>query len=251
MDFKLILVMKRKIIFTLFIFIGLFGCSSDNAILNSGDGTGGSLAIFILKGNYLYTVDNQTLNVFSLINDQQPVKVNDVAIGFDIETLFSFDDKLYIGSRNGMFIYSITNPENPSFLSEAQHFTACDPVVANATHAFVTLHSNTNCGSNINVLEVYDTSTPSDPILIHSRTLSFPKGLGLYDNYLIVCDDVIKIFSIQNPENPVLVHSLNKVCFDVIIKGNDLFAIGENGMYRYELNPNDITQTTFKSQIIF
>lgn len=243
--------MKKYFSYTILILLVLVGCTSDNSDFSKSDGTGGSLAIFVLKGNYLYTVDNQTLHVFSLINSQQPVKVNDVQIGFNIETLFSLDNKLYIGSRNGMYIYSIESPENPTYISEAQHFTACDPVVANATHAFVTLHSTATCGNNLNVLHVYDTSDPSNPNLIHTRNLVSPKGLGLYGNYLIVCDDVIKIFSITNPEIPELVHSIDQTCFDVIIKGNDLFAIGDNGMFRYELNPMEITQSEFKSKIVF
>lgn len=241
----------KNYFFTFFLAFLFINCSSDNSDFTKSDGTGGSLAIFVLKGNYLYTVDNQTLHVFSLINEQQPVKVNDIAIGFNIETLFSFEDKLYIGSQNGMYIYSIESPESPTYISEAQHFTACDPVVANATHAFVTLHSNTNCGNNLNVLHVYDTSNPFNPVLIHTRNLVEPKGLGLFGNYLLVCDDVIKIFSITNPENPELVHSIDENCFDLIIKGDDLYAIGNSGMYRYKLNASNITTTEFKSKITF
>ncbi len=240
--------------FNLLLIILFFtNCSQDNSAspeINS-DGTGGSLAIFALKGNYLYSVDNEKLNVFSLVNSAQPSKVNEINVGFNIETLFSNGEYLFIGSRNGMFIYSVENPENPIQLSVAQHFTACDPVVANATHSFVTLHSNTLCGNNINVLEVYNTEDKSNPILIHRRNLTYPKGLGLYNNYLIVCDDDIKIFDIQNPAEPVLVKSINKKCFDVIIKGNDLFAIGENGLFRYLLDNNTITNVILKSEINF
>ena len=122
--------MKKNIFIVLVLAFFINACSGDSETgANSGDGTGGSLAIFALKGNYLYTVDNEKLNVFSLINQEQPVKVNDIYVGFDIETLFSNDDYLYIGSRNGMFIYSITNPEAPVLLSNVQHLTACDPVI--------------------------------------------------------------------------------------------------------------------------
>jgi len=150
-----------------------------------------------------------------------------------------------------MFIYSIVNPENPVLLSNVQHLTPCDPIISNGTYSFVTLHSNTICGNNTNVLEVYDTSDGTNPILLHSRNLSFPKGLGLYDNYLFVCDDVIKIFDISTPENPVLVHSLNKLCYDVIIKNNDLFAIGYTGMTRYLLDENDITNVVLTSKLTY
>lgn len=243
--------MKKCTYILLLISLILISCDSDSDSASNTDGKGGSLAIFALKNNYLYTVDNNTLNVFSLINEQQPVKVNDISVGFNIETLFSFEDKLYIGSRNGMFIYDISEPENPTFLSNVQHFTACDPVISNGVHSFVTLHSNTICGNNINVLEVYDTSIPTNPVLIHSRNLTFPKGLGLYNNYLFICDDVIKVFDVSSPQEPILVNSIDKLCFDVIINDNDLYAIGQNGMYRYSLDENDITNIEFKSQLSF
>jgi hypothetical protein len=241
-----------KILLLLFI---LMGCSTDASKTSAPtgtDGKGGSLAIFALKGNYLYGVDYQQLNIFSLLNTAEPTKVNTINVGFNIETLFSYGEYLFIGSQNGMFIYSITNPENPTRLSSVQHFTACDPVVANSTHSFVTLHSVSNrCGNNLNVLQIYNTIDPTNPILVHSKNLTNPKGLGLYNNYLIVCDDVLKIFSIQNPSEPVLVKSLNKNCFDVIIKDNDLYAIGNTGLYRYLLNPADITDVVLKSEVTF
>lgn len=242
----------KKIIVSFLCFLLLFGCSSDNANPSGNtDGQGGSLAIFALKNNYLYAVDNATLNVFSLINEQQPVKVNAVSIGFEIETIFSMDSYLFIGSRSGMFIYSIADPEKPVKLSEVQHFTACDPVIANATHSFVTLNSNRFCGNNINVLEIYDTSNLSQPVLVHSRNLVAPKGIALYSNYLFVCDDVIKIFDISKAEAPVLVTNINKECFDLIIRGNQLFAIGNSGLFRYELNPNNILDLIFKSEVLY
>jgi hypothetical protein len=228
------------------------GCSDSDNAQNGDIGQGGSLAVFAIKGNYLYGVDQMKLNVFSLINSEKPVKVNEIPIGFNIETLFSYGDNLFIGSRNGMFIYSITNPENPTKLSSVQHFTACDPVIANSTHSYVTLNSNTTCGNNINVLQVYDTKDLTNPKLIHSRTLMQPKGISFYTaDYLLVCDDVIKIFNIQNPAEPVLVHAIDKNCFDLIVRDNTLFAIGNNGVYRYKMNPNNIKDIQLESETTF
>lgn len=242
--------MKKIISFLLLVFI--IGCSDSDSVQNSDIGQGGSLAVFAIKGNYLYGVDQMKLNVFSLIDSEKPVKVNEIPIGFDIETLFSYGDNLFIGSRNGMFIYSISNPENPTKLSSVQHFTACDPVIANSTHSYVTLNSNTTCGNNTNVLQVYDTKDLSNPKLIHSRTLTQPKGIGFYtSDYLLVCDDVIKIFNIQNPAEPILVHAIDKNCFDVIVRDNTLFAIGNGGVYRYELNPSNIKDIKVISEVKF
>jgi hypothetical protein len=242
----------KKIILLLSFFL-FFACSQDSTqnTSSSPDGQGGSLAIFALKGNYLYGVDNFDLNVFSLINPSKPVVVNKISVGFNIETLFSFENNLYIGSRNGMYIYSLENPENPTLLSSVFHFTSCDPVVANATNAFVSLHSNTNCGTNINVLQIYDTSSITNPVLIHSRNLISPKGMALYGNSLLVCDDVIKIFDISNPVEPILINNINKECFDLIIRNNDLYAIGTSGVTRYLLNPSNPTDITLQSAINF
>lgn len=238
----------KKISYTLlciFFVLVIISCSSDNSgsqdsgVPSQSDGKGGSLATFALKGNYLYTVDYQKLNVFSIQNKENPVKVNQKDVDFNIETLYSLDNYLFIGSRNGMFIYDITNPENPNLLSEARHFTACDPVVANQTHAFVTLHSNTNCGNNLNTLMVYDIADPRNPILIHQRNLSFPRGLALHENYLIVCDDELKIFDTTDPAEPILAKSFNTNFKDVVVYNDVLFAFGEKSVSQYKWTGND------------
>jgi len=243
----------KKITILSILAVIIFGCSGDESSseLNPGDGQGGSLATFVLKNNYLYAVDNEKINIFSLINTEFPVQVNNVFVGFRVETLFSQDNFLYVGSQTGMFIYSLENPTNPVLVSSAEHFTACDPVISNGPLTFVSLHSNTRCGNNINVVEIYDTTDINNPSLLTSLNLVAPKGMGLYGNYLFVCDGVIKIFDIHDPATPLMVHAINVDCHDVIIKGNDLFAIGDDGLYRYELHPDNVTNVTPKSNILF
>ena len=230
-----------------------FSCDLDSnaeASQNSAEiGQAGSLARFATYNDYLYTVDNATLNVFSLADQENPIKINDIQIGFNIETLFNYKQFLYIGSQNGMFIYSVQNPEEPQYISEVQHFTACDPVIANATHAFVTLHADIGCGTNINVLEIYDVNDVVNPVFISRRNLTKPIGIGLYGDYLIVCDDEVKIFDISDVENTLLVHSINRDAFDVIINNDILILIGENGLYQYSLNPTSIQNTEELSTI--
>ena len=233
----------KKLIILIALSILSYSCANHESSSISNDsapsGQGGSLATFTIKGDYLYVVDEFNLNVFSILKADEPVFVNKMAIGFDIETLFGYKDYLYVGSRSGMFIYSISNPEHPEKLSSVQHFTACDPVVANDSLAFVTLHSNAFCGNDVNVLEIYDISVTTEPVLISSRNLVSPKGLGLFGNYLIVCDDEIKIFDVSDAYNSKLVHSIDKKAFDVIIRGDLLIAIGESGLYQYQLKTTE------------
>ena len=244
--------MNKYIILVLALII--VGCSSNNdsssGDFNSNDtGKAGSLARFTTYNDYLYTVDNSNLNVFSIADRENPLKINELNIDFDIETLFNYKEYLYIGSQNGMYIYSVQNPETPEYLSDVQHFTACDPVIANATHAYVTLHANIGCGTIINVLEIYDVTNVVQPVLISSRNLTKPIGLGLYNDYLIVCDDEVKIFDVSDPQNSLLVHSINRNAFDVIVNNDTLILIGENGLYQYSLNPNSIQNTQELSTI--
>lgn len=248
--------MKKIALFILTIALTV-ACSQDgdNGALNesapNSDGQGGSLARFAMLNDYLYTVDEYGLNVYNIATPADPVFVNNIPIGFRIETLFNYKEYLYIGSQNGMFIYSVSNPEFPEYLADVQHFTSCDPVVANATTAFVTLWSDLGCGTTVNQLEIYDITDVVNPTLLSVRNLTFPKGMGLYGNYLFVCDDEIKVFDISDPENSVLVHNINKLAFDVIIQGDLLIAIGQNGIYQYQLNQNDVTDTSELSVINF
>lgn len=223
----------------------LISCDSDSNSTNDSSasnetGQGGSLARFTILNDYLYTVDNQFLNVFNIANTEQPVQVNTVEIGFNIETLFNYKQYLYMGSRNGMYIYGIQNPESPQYLADVQHFTACDPVVANDDYAFVTLHANIGCGTTINQLEIYDITDVVNPVLVSTRNLIQPIGLGLFNEYLFVCDDDVKIFDVSDPANSQLVHSINRDTFDVIIHNDLLILIGESGLYQYRLDENNI-----------
>ncbi len=230
-------------------------CSSDGSDTASpsseGSGKGGSMAVFTIKGNYLYTVDNQKLHVFQISNTTDPVKVNDVTIGRDIETIYSLDNLMFMGSRNGMFIYDVSNPENPKYLSDAQHFTACDPVVANKTHAFVTLHSNTTCGNNLNTLMVYDIADVTNPKLIHQRNLTYPRGLAIHENYLIICDDELKIFDVTQAAEPVLVKSVNYKFKDIVIYNDILYAFGEQKVTQFKWNAVDFLTLTPISDITY
>lgn len=244
----------RKIYTTIIIALVLLGCSSDSTSSNDANafsetGQGGSLARFALYVDYLYVVDDSNLNVFSITDRENPVQVNTVPIGFNIETLFNYKSYLYMGSRNGMYIYNIDNPETPTYMSDVQHFTACDPVVANETHAFVTLHTNIGCGVNINVLEIYDVTEITNPVLVSSRNLTRPIGIGLYGDYLFVCDDEVKVFDVSNPEESELVTSIDVNSFDVIINNGILVLIGENGLYQYSLDSSDITNINHLSTI--
>ena len=161
---------------------------------------------------------------------------------FFLFPLLSYQDFLFIGSSDAMFIYDITNAELPKLMSRSDHFRSCDPVVANATHAYVTLHTNSRCDGFVNELRTYNIEDVESPILLNTRDLKEPKGLGLYGtNYLLVCDDTVKIFDVSDPDDSKFVKEIDtKNAIDIIIRDDHAFIISEHSVEQYELDSEDI-----------
>lgn len=245
-----------KKIFIMVLFGLIISCSTEDASVPNGDakgeGSGGSLARFTLAGDYLYTVDNQSLRIFDISNRDKPEFVNEKYIGFDIETLYGLGENLFVGSRLGMFIYDISDPEFPLQLAAVEHVRSCDPVISDGDYAYVTLHSNSGCAGNVNQLEIYNVENPMAPDLLNTITMDRPIGLGLYGDHLLVTDEgVVRIFDVTNPSIPDLVGGIPVDGFDVIIKENRLYVIGSDGLYQYSLNSENISEYEKLSTFVF
>jgi hypothetical protein len=202
---------------------------------DGGSSVGGSLARFTIYGDYLYSVDFQSINVFDISDPKNPQLVTKRQLGDDIETIFAFDNTLYIGTMSGMFIVDITDPKEPSTLSRYEHIIACDPVVTDGSYSYVTLRSAANCGFNIvNELQVIDTKDKTSPVRINTIQMRNPQGLGIKGDILYVCDDGdIVIFDISDRENPTQIDMLETDAFDVIPLPDRLIAIGNNTLAQY------------------
>jgi len=228
----------------------LFGCSkSDNNAGtgnnggNNSSGQGGSLARFTIAGRYLYVVDDEKLYTYSLGNSAHPQLKSTVNIGFSIETIYPYGDKLFIGSQNAMYIYSIADPELPASLGTATHVRSCDPVVANDSLAYVTVRSGSNCGGNINALLVYDIRNVLQPKQLNTVPLTSPWGLGMKGNRLYVCNGTsgLNVYDITNADKPRQIKQItDETFFDVIITpDNMLIAMIQGGTALYQLKAND------------
>jgi hypothetical protein len=71
-----------------------------------------------------------------------------------------------------------------------------------------------------------------------------PKGLGIDEEMLFLCDDGLKIFNITTPEKSYLnsiKHIKGMEGYDLIAWGNVLMMIAEDGLYQYDYsNVDDI-----------
>lgn len=217
------------------------------------NGQGGSLARFAIVGNYLYAVDQESLSVFNISNAGSPSLVKTIKVGFEIETIFPFKDKLFIGSTSMVHIFSIDNPESPSKLSEAispEVLRRCDPVVAKDNVAYATLRTSGPCGGIQSVLAVYDITNVLKPVQKQALPVGEPYGLGYKDSVLYVCDKQIGmiVYDITSPYAPQQVKQYkdSEWYIDVIPYGDVLICWTSTGVILYDItNPkNPVMLTT-------
>lgn len=212
--------------------------SFDNA---SSTGQGGSLARFTIAGDHLYVVDDMKLHAYSLADGSNPVLKSSQVLGENIETIYSFKDKLFIGSQSAMYIYSISDASQPRKLGEASHVRACDPVIANDDVAYVTVRSGSSCGGTFSALIVYDIKNILQPQEVRNISMQSPWGLGMKGDRLYVCNGAagMEIYDITKQYNPSYVKTIRDATFyDVIVYDNLLICMVDGGTLLYEIQPN-------------
>jgi len=211
-------------------------------------GTGGSMARFTLANEHLYAVDASVLRVFDVKTASEPQFVKPIDLGWGIETIFPFQEKLFIGSNIGMHIYDASTPASPTRMSVYEHAVACDPVVVNEDFAFVTLRSGNFCVNNINQLQVIDIKDPYNPTLKKAYPMLNPHGLGLSGNNLYVAEGIhgLKSFNVSDvmtiDQNQMeFIESMKSV--DLIPGPKSLIVIGPEGVCQYDYsNPSKLVK---------
>lgn len=221
------------------------GIMMDMALASSESaGQGGSLARFKIVNEYLYAVDSHNINIFNIGDLKAPVELEDVQAGFDIETIFNRGDKLFLGSMRGMYIYDISSPAIPKFVSEFQHGTACDPVVVDDKYAYITLRAGNFCGALESSLQIVDISDLYNLELVKSYSMDNPYGLGIKGNLLFICDGSsgLKVYDKTQIESLKLLNTFKNIyAFDVIPLENQLLLIGDDTLFQYKYFNNSIT----------
>jgi hypothetical protein len=213
-------------------------------------GLGGSMSQFTIMGDYLYTIDYKTLNVFHLADPSNPVELENIDMGVGMETIFQNGNYIYIGATDGVHIFDISNPREPVEVSEFEHVTSCDPVIANDEIAIATLRGGTQCGGSLTELDIIDLSDINYPKLKYTTELINPYGLGFSKqnpNIVYVCDGYagLKAYDISNDHDPELVMEIEDMeAMDVIsTSGNLLIVLTRGGVYQYDAsNPIALTE---------
>ncbi|MDX1906499.1 MAG: hypothetical protein SF053_05635 [Bacteroidia bacterium] len=227
--------------------------STDTKVSFSGGaelstGIGGSMARFTIVGDFLYAVTPSSIIPVNISSLNNPVISPEVFLGWNIETVFPYENKLFIGSTTGMIIYGLDKPDAPNFISIITHMNSCDPVVVEGDYAYVTLRDGTTCNTFTNQLDVVNISNVTNPRLEYSYPMTNPHGLGIRDGVLFICDGAagLKIYDAADPGKITanqLAHFPGINTFDVIPLHNVLLMIGDDGLYQYDYSDlKDIKQ---------
>ncbi len=218
------------------------GCAARGAAPSTGKA--GSMARFAIKGNYLFTLSPRRLRVFSLESGHSPRQVTQFRVPtWMAETLFLSKDRLFVGSRNGMYIYNVKNPARPVLVGKVRHFNSCDPVVVKGNYAYVTLRSGSRCRRGKNVLQVYDVTRTKRPRLVATYPMTNPWGLGVDGNLLFVADGMagLRVFDIRNPRKPVHLSTHPTIHgYDVIPDKQVLIVSAEDGLYQLDYGTSSL-----------
>ena len=209
---------------------------------NSSTGLNGSMSRFGLYQDYLYTVVNNYMSIFSLSGETPEKAIENEYIGRNVETIFSYEDKMFMGTPSGLLIYSVEDPLKPTYCSEIWHVYGCDPVVVDDNLAYVTIHSGNFCGQSNNELFIIDVSDVYHPKQLVSYTMTSPKGLGIDNKTLFLCDEGLKIYKIGDPQTLMsnrLVHYQGMDGYDVIPYNNVLMMISDKGLHQYDYSNLD------------
>lgn len=203
------------------------------------NGQGGSLARFTIAGDFLYVVDDNSLLSFN-ISDGKLAVTDTYELSFGVETIFPYKGNLFIGSIDALYIFDLSDPSSPEFVSEFRHAVSCDPVVVQNNYAYVSLRL-LGCNQQVldDVVEILDVSDVNNPILVSSYSgVTNPFGIGIKDDVLYVCQKSsgLVLLDVGDKTNPVFIKTLPVDAYDVIIKDNLMLLIGDDGLFQYDIS---------------
>lgn len=202
-----------------------------------------------LVGDYLYAIpEEHTVGAVNIADSTNPTAVSSEAFGYDLETIFPIQGNLLVGSKEGVFVYSISNPAQLTEVGEFKHGTACDPVIANSAYAYVTLRSGTDCGGAANELDVLNAQDISNSAQIAAYPMTSPTGMCLDGSLLFVCDStIVRVFDASNPANLLQLSAVPVNSPKDVIAGNHvMLVVAADGLYQFDYtDPGNITKLSY------
>ncbi len=218
-----------------------------SSFAGSGDKVSGTANRVTYAKGYVYIIGNNSMYIVA-DDDQGLTTINGGSalsnLGEGMETIFPYEDNLYIGSRSAVNIFNISDPRHPEEAYEFDHASACDPVLPSDDVAYVTLRTAdfSSCPGNTNSLLVLDTRNIHNIKQEGEIAMSSPYGMTIKGSELYVGegDNGLKIFDISNKYKPELTKTISNIkAYDVIPHptiANLILTTGPEGISQYMLN---------------
>ncbi len=193
--------------------------------------------------NYIYVIGNDKLYYFE--NTQSGMMYpNQIYVSRDLETIYSENNHLYLGTQSSMVVVDVTAPSMPLILSEYTHPTSCDPVLPYGDVAYLTLRSGdfSGCSGDENSLEIIDISNANMPVQLNAISMYSPYGMNIINDYLFVGEgsNGLTIFNASNPQNLILTTTKENIeAYDIMMHPsipNRILTTGQNGLEQYNID---------------
>ena len=205
-------------------------------------GVGNKMAI---TGDHLYLISNDNMIAIST-EDFTTGHQRHKGVMSDMETIFAYENMLFLGGRSSMNIFSPDGKNTPILLHEFQHATSCDPVLPFFDVAYVTLRTAdfSECPGNTNALVVLNIEDPSRTYEVKELPMFSPYGMSISDDKLYVAEgkNGLKLFDISDKFSPELLnHFIEVEVYDVIqspFSSSFLYLAGPDGLGKYETGEN-------------
>ncbi|MCB9245422.1 MAG: hypothetical protein H6606_03240 [Flavobacteriales bacterium] len=205
-------------------------------------GLAGSMSRFTYVSGKIYIVDQFRLKVLDVSNPASPILEGDQELNSEVETIFPYENHLFLGTTTGMLIYNwVNSPSRPTFVSSFWHIRGCDPVVVVNDLAYVTLRGGSRCGAAEDALHIVDVSDIRQPGLLISYSMQGPYGLAANEDLLMICDGSAglktfnrsKTFELHNHLLSVL---QGKTTYDVILDDEHAILSAKEGIFQYDFS---------------
>ena len=226
------------------------------AVSPTNPGIGGSMARFTVANGQLFALNQADVQPIDITSPANMSEGAPITLDWGIETIFPYDNNLFIGAVDGMYILDVNNALEPQLISKYQHIQSCDPVVVQDHLAYVTLRSGTECQGFSNQLEVIDIADLTSPQLLYTYEMNNPHGLGIDGATLFVCDGTagLKVYDASeswNIGNRLLAQYPEYFAYDVIPYNNVAMLIGDDGLYQYDYSDVSNIQLLSKIEITY
>ena len=239
-----------------FLFCLALSCKQDSPSAGPGmpseAGQAGSLSKFSIANDHLYVLSNNTsVLTFDISDANNPQQTDRLMLDtlHAVETIFNSGNNLFFGTQGGLLIYDISLAGKPRFTSKFEHLVSCDPVLANQSFAYATLRTGSSCWRGTNALEIFDIDDIHAPKLIKTVSMFNPRGLGILNGQIMVCDSNVEVFDVSDTTQVKMVQSLRIRANDIIPrKNNQVVLMGDRYIYQYSFQNNQFSFLSLISQ---